>query len=433
MKRLDKVVLSPWIILVSLAGGLWMGHELPELSRHVAVVGDLYLDLMKMVVLPFMMSAVMLSVQRLMQEGGAGRVLLRVFLVFALLSILAAALGSGTTLALQPGGHLSPETLDAFGVIVGGDMASTDTVMALYGTDPPVAQTEFGSLLASLVPSNIFAALAQDETLKVLVFSLLFGLAVGRGRAEAVASLDRTLQAVSQGCQTLMHWLNYLLPIVLLCTSAGQMAKTGLGPVLAMSEFVGAFSIGAAIALLGAVLIIWGRAPAGFGQTIRALREPFAIAVATRNSAICMPTMTESLAEGLGVERSRVELLVPLSVSLLRIGPTLYYASATLFIAQLYGLNLTPTDIALVVAASVLTGFASAGMTGVALVSLTSMTCGYLGLPFEAAFVLFLAVDPVCDILRTLVIVIGNMAAVTLIAPAAPAKASAPKELACAA
>ena len=128
-----------------------------------------------------------------------------------------------------------------------------------------------------------------------------------------------------------------------------------------------------------------------------------------------MPIMIEGLVDRLGFARSRVELLVPLSVSLLRVGPVIYYVAATIFIAQLYGRILGPSEIAIVMAASILAGFASAGMTGLLTVSLVGLTCSYLGLPFEAAFILFLAVDPLCDMLRTLVLVIGNSAAVSLV------------------
>jgi Na+/H+-dicarboxylate symporter len=108
---------------------------------------------------------------------------------------------------------------------------------------------------------------------------------------------------------------------------------------------------------------------------------------------------------------------VPLSVSLLRIGPMIYYVCAAMFIGQLYGKPFGALELAIVVFASVLAGFASAGMSGLLTVSLVGLTCRYLGLPFEAAFILFLAVDPVCDMLRTLVLVLGNSAAVTLICP----------------
>lgn len=422
MSRLWNLALSPWVILASLVGGGYLGTVAPGPARDIAFVGQVYLELMQMVVLPFMLSAVMLSVQRLMQEGGAGRLLGRLVLVFVGCSALVALVGAAALLTLRPGTDLPPQTLASFGVMVGGDLEAIDTRMELRGQDvqPAAHHADLGSVLLRLVPSNIFAALTADDTLQVLVFSLLFGLALGGVSARAAEGLDRTLDAVAQGCQRLMRWLNLLLPPVLFCTSAGQVAKTGLEPLLVMSEFVAALAAASAAILAVALLVVWRRCGLALGATVAALRGPFALAIATRNSAVCMPIMIESLTGRLGLARTDVELLVPLSVSLLRLGPVVYYVAATLFVAQLYGLDPTPGDVLLVLAASVLAGLASAGMTGLAIVSLTGMTCGYLGLPFEAAFVLFLAIDPVCDILRTLVIVIGDTAAVTLICPRTP-------------
>jgi Na+/H+-dicarboxylate symporter len=204
---------------------------------------------------------------------------------------------------------------------------------------------------------------------------------------------------------------------VLFCMSAAQLGKTGMEPLQAMLQFVVAFFVASMLIMALSVFIIWRRSNRSMSDVLNALREPFALALATRSSATCMPVMIEALADRLGFARARVELLVPLSVSLLRVGPVVFYVCATLFIAQLYGRSLTASDVFLVMATSVLAGFASAGMTGLVTVSLVGMTCAYLGLPFEAAFILFLAVDPICDMLRTLVLVIGNTAAVTLITP----------------
>jgi Na+/H+-dicarboxylate symporter len=197
--------------------------------------------------------------------------------------------------------------------------------------------------------------------------------------------------------------------------SAAQLAKTGLGPLTAMIQFVLVLALGGGILLLGATWIVWKRAGKPLSVAIDALKGQFALALATRNSATCMPIMIESLVERLGFTRSRVELLVPLCISLLRIGPILYFATATIFIAQLYDRPLGVDEVGIVILASIFAGFASAGMTGLVIVSLVGMTCGYLSLPFEAAFVLLLAVDPVADMVRTLVLVIGNTAAVSLI------------------
>lgn len=417
MNRLKDLALSPWIILVSLSGGLALGFYQPGLSLNIGFVGHLYLDLMKMVVLPFMLSAVILSMQRLIQDGRGGRLFGHLILTFAFLSMAAAVLGITTMLTMQPGTDLPPHTLDTLGAIVGSDLDSNNIAMPLNGTDAPSESRVMGleTLLLSLVPSNIFAALVNDDTLKILVFALLLGVAVGHIPREASETFGKTLEALYQGCQTLMRWMTYLLPLVLFCMSAAQLAKTGVEPLLAMTGFILAFGVASVLFLLLAVWIIWQRSRASLRQTLGALRGPFALAVATRNSVLCMPVMIQSLTGRLGFTRVQVELLVPLSVSLLRIGPILYYACATLFIAQLYGITLSPGELALVMITAIMAGFASAGMSGLAIVSLIGISCGYLGLPFEAAFLLFLAVDPVCDILRTLVLVIGNTASVALI------------------
>jgi Na+/H+-dicarboxylate symporter len=414
-KKLYALALNPWVVVSMLAAGFALGLYQPDIARNLGIVGDVYVDMLKMIALPFMVSAVIFSLQRLFREGGAGSLLARVGLVFVMFSIVVAALGAATLLVIRPGEDLSVQTRQTFGKIVGNDLNSSDTVMSLQGVDAPAKSVNFADVLVSIVPSNIFAALAGGETLKALVFALMFGFAVGQVPSRIADGLTYSLETIYHACQTLMRWLNYPLPLILLCMSASQMAKTGLGPLQAMAQFVLAFTVASVLALSLATLIIWKRSNASLGQTLGALRGPFALALATRSSATCMPIMIEGLVDRLGFARSRVELLVPLSVSLLRVGPVIYYVAATLFIAQLYGRVLGPSELAIVIAASILAGFASAGMTGLLTVSLVGLTCSYLGLPFEAAFILFLAVDPICDMLRTLVLVIGNSAAVSVV------------------
>ena len=417
-QRIQQFILKPWVIIACLLLGFALGLTQPAIGLELGMVGDIYVDLLKMIVLPFMVSAIVFSLQRLFQEGGASRIAGRVVLAFAGFSVAAAVIGVVTLSLAQPGSNLSETTLTTFGRIVGNDLSSTDTAMNLYGAD--MTQSKGKSLeevVLSLIPSNIFEALAKGETLKALIFSLLFGMALGHVPNRISGGLSQTLETVYQTCQTLTRWLNFPLPIVLICMSASQIAKSGVEPLLAMANFVLAFGAASLIFLALAVVVIWKRSNASLSETLNALREPFALAIATRSSVTCMPAMIESLVQQLSFAKAKVELLVPLSVSMLRVGPILYYACATLFIAQLYGRSLSAEEILLLLVASVLAGFASAGMTGLVTLSLTSMACGYLGLPFEAAFILFLAVDPICDILRTLVLVIGNTAAVATICP----------------
>lgn len=410
-------ILKPWVILICLLVGFSVGMLQPEFALKLGFIGDIYVDLLKMIVLPFMISAIVFSLQRLFQEGGASRIIGRVVMVFAIFSVVAAVLGVVTLLITRPGENLSQATMATFGRIVGGDVGSSDTSMALYGPNVVAETKGLIEVLMSLVPSNIFESLAKGETLKALVFALLFGVALGHVPNRIGSGLAQILETVYQTCQTLTRWLNFPLPVVLIAMSASQIAKTGIEPLQAMAQFVLAFLLASLLFLALAVFIIWKRGHSSLRETLDALHPPFALAIATRSSATCMPSMIESLVDRLRFAKTNVELLVPLSVSMLRVGPVLYYACATLFIAQLYGRSLTSGDISLLLLASVIAGFASAGMSGLVTISLTSMACSYLGLPFEAAFILFLAIDPICDILRTVVLVIGNTAAVSLICP----------------
>ena len=411
MNKLYAVAVNPWVVIGSLALGSAFGLWAPLLAQRLDVIGDLYVNLLKMTTLPFMVSAVIFSLQRLFRDGGTSRLLLRVVIVILGASATVAVVGAIVLLTMRPGANLSTATMHTVGAMVGNDATGTnETGMSLYGTDTEPKTIGFTDMLKSLVPSNIFAALASGDALKALVFALLFGLAVGRVPERISVGLSQALETVYHACQKLMHWLSYPLPLILFCMSAAQLGKSGVGPLHAMLQFVVAFFIVALLLLVLAATIIWKRSANSLGSTLDALRAPFALALATRNSAACMPSMIESLVDRLGFARSRVELMVPLTVSLLRVGPTL-------FIAQLYGRPLGVAEVSTVLLASVLAGFASAGMTGLVTVSLIGMTCVYLSLPFEAAFILFLAVDPLCDMLRTLILVIGNTAAVSIICP----------------
>jgi Na+/H+-dicarboxylate symporter len=415
--KMYALAVNPWAVVGSLAIGGAFGLLQPELSQKFSIVGDIYVNLLKMTTLPFMVSAVIFSLQRLFRDGGTSRLLLRVVSVFVGASVTVAVVGAIVLLVMRPGMNLSTATMHTFGLMVGNDTTSNETVMNLYGTDAAAKGVSLYDVLTSLVPTNIFAALANGDALKALVFALLFGLAVGRVPERISVGLSQALETVYHACQKLMHWLSYPLPLILFCMSAAQLGKSGVGPLHAMLQFVIAFFVVSVVLVALAAVVIWKRSSHSLARTLDALRAPFALALATRNSAACMPSMIETLVDGLGFARARVELMVPLTVSLLRVGPMVYYVCATLFIAQLYGHPLGVVEVSTVLLASVLAGFASAGMTGLVTVSLVGMTCVYLSLPFEAAFILFLAVDPLCDMLRTLILVIGNTAAVTVICP----------------
>src|SRR3990167_295378 len=175
LKKIYAFALNPWVIIGSLAAGFGLGTVAPEEAVKLGFLGDIYVDLLKMITLPFMVSAVIFSLQRLFREGGTGKLLGRVATVFFAFSVAVAVVGAITLLVMRPGENLSSETMQTFGEIVGNDLNSSDTSMSLQGTDAVKKTVTFAEVLVSLVPTNIFSALANGDTLKALVFAMLFG------------------------------------------------------------------------------------------------------------------------------------------------------------------------------------------------------------------------------------------------------------------
>jgi Na+/H+-dicarboxylate symporter len=417
LARIQRLSMSPWTVLACVAIGIACGILWPGPSRGLSVIGEAYVDLLKMIVLPFMVSSVIFSVQVLFREGGAGRILARVVFVFMAASAASALIPAGLLSAYNPATHLTEAGRASLGGIVGSEADRSNTTMTVNAVDEPPKQVTLRDVLASIIPSNIFASLANGEALKALIFALLFGSAAGKVPTRISEAMTSSLETIYRTCQTLTRWVNIPVPIVLICLSASQIAETGVQPMIAMARFVLAFGVLCTVMMALAVMVLRYRSGRSLAEVLASLREPFAVGVATNNSATCMPAMMDTLADRLGFSRARVELLVPLTVSMFRAGAIAYFVCATLFVAGLYERPIGMQDLFMVALVSAIAGFASSGMAGIVTVTLVGTVCSYLSVPFEAAFILFAAVDPICAMARTATTVIAGCAAIATICP----------------
>jgi len=256
--------------------------------------------------------------------------------------------------------------------------------------------------------------------LKALLFALIFGFAMGQVPSRYSLGLEQSLETISQACQAVTRWVNIPVPFVLICLMASQIGQTGLDPIRHMGGFVLAFMASCALLLLLALVVLRWRSGRTFALVVQAMREPFTLGIATNNTAVCMPVMGKALVDSFRFAKSSVELLVPLCTTMLRIGPIVYFVCGTMFIAALYERPISAAEIGILVAVSVVLGFASIGMSGIMTVGLMSTACSYLGLPFEAAFILLVSVDPICAMARTVVTVLSCCAAVSMICQRPP-------------
>jgi len=415
---LKRALRSPITILVLIGAGILTGLYLPDAARAMSPVAYAYLNLLKMVVLPFLISSVIFSITSMVQDPRSVKYVGRIGLAVLATSFIAVALSGSLSLILQPGQIEEPASRIELGHFINSQgTVSTDLEMTLLQPAEAAEQVGALSILLNLVPNNVFGSLAGGETIQVLLFCLLFGLAVGTIPRQSSLSLSQALDAVYRACIVLTNWFIWALPFATFILVADQTATTGPEPLKLMGGFLLVIGAATLIFMAIAVTIVAVRSGSGYWTTIKAFQPAMMVAITTRSSVASLPWVIAMLVERLKFKKVVVELVAPLNLALLRTGPIFLYVGGIIFIAQLYGRSLSLPDLALIGLSSALLALTTTGMAGLVILSQMSILCGYLKLPFEAAFVLFVAVDTVTDTFMTLASVSTVTCATAAIAP----------------
>jgi len=419
---------SPWSILVSVLLGVYIGTSLPPVAAAIAPIGSLYLGLLKMCVLPILLSAISNSLGRLMQSHDAKQYVQRILIVFPTAMVAMSGLAVVVAMLTGPGRNLSTATLENLGGLV--NQSSIDLEMSLSGPLPvEESGTNIASFFVNMVPDNIFLALSEGQTLKVLIFAIVFGISLGLIKGSNTEPLFDILDSIYRTFNQVIHWLTYLLPFGLCSLLATQLSQIGLDVLLSMVNFVVVtLAIFVAVYVLGTIVISW-RSQRSLFTVLRALKDPTILALATTSSLACLPAAISSLHTDLHFDRQTTDLVTPLSITLCRFGSIIYFAAATMFVVQLYQKPLDISTLIIIVIGSVFAGMATSGVTGILTLTMLGLVLDPLKLPLDAVLVLFVAIDPIINPFRTLSIVQTGMATTAMIADLQPDYPAEPKPL----
>jgi proton glutamate symport protein len=413
-RRIFKALRNPWAIAISAALGIYIGTLNRPLAEFIAPLGSIYLGLLKMCVLPILLSAITMSIGRLMKTQDAGESVRRILLIFPLSLFGASLLATGIGAIAGPGRDLPASTLAALGGLI--NQSGIDLEVSLGQSQVQEAEpTGVSQLFTSLVPDNIFQALSEGQTLKVLVFSIIFGAALGLVDDQVTEVFFSWLESVYKTCNKLLQGLTLLLPFGLCSLIASQFAKMGLEVLLAMLKYVLVASCTYVFIYLISTVVIWRQSNCSLWKVMIAQKETTILAIATTSSLTCIPAAIAALSDGLQFNRQATNLVTPLSITLCRFGSVIYFALAAVFVMQLYGKPFTLEAGCIIIIGSILAGMATSGVTGILTLTLLDLVLSPLKLPLEAVLVLFIAIDPLMDPLRTVSIVQTGMATTAMI------------------
>ncbi len=411
---------SPWSILVSVGISAFIGIMFKDVAALLRPFGTMYLYLIEMTVIPIIISAVVSSVAGLAKSTGIRAFLLRMVVVFILMLVSIAVIGTLAGVIGSPGSGLDEGTRNTLGSIIKTEQSKYAPDLELSLKAPLEAaktQTSFIDFLVQMVPRNIFAAMTAGRALELIFFSIILGIAVGVLGARHGTGLIDIFDGLFKAFQKIISWLMVLLPFGLICLLSYQIAETGFSILKAMMKFILVFYIVGAAVFVADVLIIWRRSRMGLGKVLKALLDPIVISMVTRSSFATLPSAIRSLSQNLGFYERSTNLFFSMGTTIGRFGNILYFAVASIFVAQLYGAPMGIWEYGKVTLGSLLAGIATAGASGIATLNLLGIVLGSLSLPLEAVLIIFIAIDTIADPMRTLLIVITNMAANTLIVP----------------
>lgn len=405
---------SPYTITLSAGAGIYLGLFQPHIAQVITPLGELYLGLLKMCVLPILLSTITGSIGRLLNSQAAGRSIQRMLTVFPVALLLVSLLAVISASLTGPGRNLPTATLETLGVLV--NQSGVDLEISLTGATPEPETSAMTQLLLNLVPDNIFNALSEGQMLKVLIFSIIFGVALGSVQDPVTETLFEMLESIYKTCNRLIQGLTLLLPIGLCSLLAAQLSHLGISVLFSMFRFI----IVTILTFLGiyvlSTLIIWQQTRQSLTTVLSKMKEPTILALATSSSLACIPSAITTLTDDLKFDRQTSQLVTPLAITVCRFGSVIYCALATLFVAQLYQRTLGFEDLITVTFVSILAGMATSGATGVLTLTMLDIVLNPLKLPLEAVLVLFIAIDPIVDPFRTLGIVHTGIAATAVIA-----------------
>jgi len=402
-----------WQILIALLAAFFFGSVLGteaagiNLGAIYAFVGGLFLDALQMLIVPLITASIISAVANMGSSRGVGSLAGRTVVYYLISGTLAVTVALVVTNVMQPG-------------------VSNGQPLSEQMTLPPIGDevterldgqqfSEFFNIIREMVPPNVLEAGSSAQMLGLIFFSVLFGLAITRVHSPGRQVVRDFWNGVQDVMIQITHWVMKTAPIGVFALVAGVVSESGLGVILPLLNFFVAVVVGLLIhALVVLPLILWFVARISPRQLLAAMAPALLMAFSTSSSAGTLPLTLQALTERAGVSRETASFVLPLGATINMDGTALYECAAVLFIAQVYGVELSLAMQVLIVVLALVTSVGVAAVPSASLVAI-ALILGVLGLPLEAMGLL-LVVDRVLDMFRTSVNVFSDGAGTAVMA-----------------
>jgi Na+/H+-dicarboxylate symporter len=384
--------LATWIVVAMFVGAV-LGHDWPSLAINLRVVAQIFLRLIKTIIAPLLFATLVSGIAAHSNLRKVGRMGVKAIVYFEIVTTFALFIGLAAINLSKAGvgAQLPPPT----------------------GETLPATKLTFTEVLLHTFPENIAKSVAEGQVLQVVVFSILFGIALALVREERRKPLVQLTESLAETMFKFTNIVMYFAPLGVGAAIAYTVGSTGMGILLNLAKLLATLYVALLIFVFGVLLPIALLVRVPLRRFIAAAAEPVTIAFATSSSEAALPRAMETM-EALGVPRQTVAFVMPTGYSFNLDGSTLYLSLAAIFVAQASNVHLSLGQQLLLMLTLMLTSKGVAGVSRASIVILLG-TVGSFGLPVEPVFIL-LGIDQLMDMARTSVNVLGNCLATVVIA-----------------
>jgi Na+/H+-dicarboxylate symporter len=396
-----KIRLTWFVVAAMITGplcGLLLQHALgagpgaDSVAAGLSLVTSSFLRLIKMIISPLVFCTLTVGVARM--EGGASiaRIGAKTLAWFILATLVSMAVGTVMVQIFKPGLGLSAVASNAHAPVT-GTMRLSD-------------------ILEHIIPTSVVQALANNEVLQIVVFSVLFGAAASALGAKVAAMID-LIDEVAAVVLKMTGYIMALAPLAIFSSLATTVLTQGPNVLLVYARFIGSFYLALLLLWIFFAVCVYSTVGGRIRELIDKIREPLLLAFSTASSEAAYPQTLAKL-EAFGVSPRIVSFVLPLGYSFNLCGSAMYCAFGVLFIAQIYRIDLSIQQQITMLLILMVTSKGIAGVPRAALMVIAS-SLAYFGLP-EEGLVFVVAVDHLLDMGRTATNVVGNAVAATLVA-----------------
>ncbi len=392
--------LGKWIIIATVLGAI-VGLIMGKPAHMFAPMGDLFMQCIKMVVVPLVLFSLVGGAASLGRSSSAGKIGVLTFIYYGITTAVAVAIGLVFSEIFQPGAGIDMASLSGAAVQVDHMEESTKI--------PGFWETVIG-----FVPANPMTALVDGNILQIIVFAMSMGFAMGFLDQEKQDFLMKFFNFMTELFIKVMTGIMYIAPIGVFCLMADATGTFGYAVLAKIIYLIALYVIVLAIVtyvMIGGSVAMFSKCTT-YRQFFRSMWKVQVFAFSTASSMATLPLNMNTAINELGVSKETTSFALPLGATINMNGNAAYYAMAATFIAQMYGMDLSFSQYIAIIITSTLGAVGQAGVPGPTLLVVAVLVSA--GIPIDALPILF-GVDRIFDMLRTAVNITGDAACATIV------------------